>query len=78
MFIVLFISRLSNNFCSQAEKGVYWMKHALCAFKQPVPADAAAREELMARALYRTMKEDNFSEAYRLVVSNSGKGDGAG
>lgn len=38
MFVVPFISRLSNNFCSQVEKGVYWMKHALCAFKQPVPA----------------------------------------
>ena len=78
MLIVLFISRLSNDICPQAEKGVYWMKHALCAFKRPVPATAAAREELMARALYRTMKEDNFSEAYHLVVSKSGEGDGAG
>ena len=54
------------------------MKHALCAFNKPVPADAAARKELMVKALYRIMKEDNFSEAYRLVVSDSGLGDGAG
>ena len=54
------------------------MKHALCAFNKPVPADAAAREELLVRALYRIMKEENFTEAYRLVVSNSGQGDGAG
>ena len=57
---------------------MFWMEHALCAFNKPVPADAAARKELMVRALYRIMKEDNFSEAYRLVVSDSGLGDGAG
>jgi len=54
------------------------MEHALCAFNKPVPADAVARKELMLRALYRSMKEDNFSEAYRLVVGDSGLGDGAG
>ena len=54
------------------------MKHALFAFNKPVPADAAAREELLVRALYRIMKEENFTEAYRMVVGNSGQGDGAG
>ena len=57
---------------------MFWMEHALCAFHKPVPANAVARKELMLRALYRSMKEDNFSEAYRLVVGDSGLGDGAG
>ncbi len=54
------------------------MEHALCSYSKPVPADAVARKELMLRALYRMMKEDNFAEAYRMVVSDSGLGDGAG
>ena len=54
------------------------MEHALCAFNKPVPADAVARKELMLRALYRSMKEDNFDEAYRLVAGDSELGDGAG
>ena len=54
------------------------MKHALFAFNKLVPADAAAREELLVRALYRIMKEENFTEAYRMVIGNSAQGDGAG
>ncbi len=57
---------------------MFWMEHALCSYNKPVPADAVARKELMLRALYRMMKEDNFAEAYRMVVSDSGLGDGAG
>ena len=72
------ISRFFNDSFSQAEKGVFWMEHALCAFHKPVPADAVARKELMLRALYRSMKEDNFDEAYRLVAGDSELGDGAG
>ena len=54
------------------------MEHALCAFQKPVPVTAVARKELMLRALYRCMKEDNFDEAYRLVAGDSELGDGAG
>ena len=54
------------------------MKHALFAFHKPVPADAAAREELLVKALYKVMKEENFTEAYRMVVGNSTQGDGVG
>ena len=54
------------------------MKHALFAFRKPVPVDAAAREELLVRSLYQVMKEENFNEAYRMVVDKSAQGDVAG
>ena len=54
------------------------MKHALFAFNKPVPVDADAKEGLLVRALYRTMKEDNFTEAYQMVVGDSVQGEGAG
>ena len=54
------------------------MKHALFAFCKPVPVDAAAREELLVRSLYRVMQEEHFNDAYRMVVDRSAQGDGAG
>ena len=67
-----------NGFCSQAEKGSCYLKHAMFAFRKPVPVDAAAREELLVRSLYQVMKEENFNEAYRMVVDKSAQGDVAG
>jgi len=49
--------------------------HEACSVRLP---QAGAREELLVKALYKVMREENFTEAYRMVVGNSTQGDGVG